>query len=314
MRVSVVTPIYNEEKNIPLLYERLTEALKALKCPYEIIAVDDGSRDGSREALKALAAKDSHLKLVFFRNNFGQTSALSAGVEAATGEAIVLIDSDLENDPADIGRILEKLDEGYGVVSGWRRARWQGQTLTRKIPSYAANWLISRVTGVKLHDYGCTLKGYRRDVIQSISLYGEMHRFIPAYAAKAGAPVAEIEVRYAPRIHGASHYGFSRLFRVIPDLLLLHFMERYMNRPMHFFGLMGFYSLGLGVLAIVGAIVLRFALGISLIQTPLPTFSAMCVIVGFQLFVMGILAEMLMRTYYESQHKRPYVVRETVNL
>jgi glycosyltransferase involved in cell wall biosynthesis len=314
MRISVVTPIFNEEQNIPLLYERLTKALKGFKSEYEIIAVDDGSRDKSREALSMLAKKDPCLKLVFLRNNFGQTSALSAGIEMASGDTIVLIDSDLENDPADIGRIVAKIDEGYGVVSGWRKERWEGQTVTRKIPSFAANWLISYMTGVKLHDYGCTLKGYRRDIIQNIPLYGEMHRFIPAYASMMGAGVAEIEVNYAPRIHGKSNYGFSRLFRVIPDLILLNFMEKYMNRPMHFFGLLGFYSFGAGLLAIAGAVYARFAFGTSLIQTPLPTFAAMCVIVGFQLFVMGLLAEMLMRTYYESQHKRPYVVRETVNI
>ena len=313
MKLSVVTPIFNEEQSIPALYKRLTETLLTLGVQYEIIAVDDGSRDGSRDALRAIAQNDSHLKLIFLRNNIGQTGALSAGIEAAVGEIVILIDSDLENDPADIARIIAKIDEGYDVVSGWRKNRWAGQTLARKIPSRLANWLISHTTGLALHDYGCTLKGYRREIIQGIPLYGEMHRFIPAYAAGIGARVTEMEVSYAPRQYGVSNYGFSRVLRVIPDLFLLKFLEKYMNRPMHFFGLMGFYAFGAGASAFIAAVYVRFAYGVSLILTPLPTFTAMCVIVGVQLFVMGLVAEMLMRTYYESQNKRPYVIREKIN-
>lgn len=311
--LSVVTPIYNEEQNLPILHERLTEALSRLGRPYEIIAVDDGSRDGSRTVLKTLAAVDPHLKLIFLRNNSGQTAALAAGIDAALGEYILLIDSDLENDPADIGMLIEKLEKGYQVVSGWRKDRWKGQALTRKIPSRVANKLISKIAGLALNDYGCTLKAYHRDVLQGIPLYGEMHRFIPAYAAQHGARIAEVEVRYTPRRFGKSNYGLSRVIRVVPDLLLLRFLDRYMDRPMHFFGLVGFYSFGAGFISLIAALYLRFFESISLIQTPLPTLAAMFVIVGVQLFLMGIIAEMIMRTYYESQGKRPYAIKERHN-
>ncbi len=314
MKISIITPIYNEEKNIPHLYARLSEVLKKLPHEYEIIAINDGSQDKSLQVLREFAAQDKALKVINFRNNFGQTAALSAGIESATGEVIILIDSDLENDPADIAHIITKINEGYDVVSGWRKNRWKGQFITRKLPSLVANALISKIAGVKLHDYGCTLKGYRREVVQSIMLYGEMHRFIPAYAKKAGARIAEIPVHYTPRIHGKSNYGIGRLLRVLPDLLLLKFLDKYMNRPIHFFGLLGFWAFGAGFLAIVLALYLRFFHSISLIETPLPTLSAMCVIVGVQLLVMGLVAEMLMRTYYESQQKRPYVIKEKINL
>lgn len=311
--LSIITPVYNEEQNIPILHEKLTRALSSLGREYEIIAVDDGSRDRSREALKEVAQKDHKVRLIFLRNNFGQTAALAAGIEEARGEYIVLIDSDLENNPEDIGRLVGKLEEGYQVVSGWRKTRWAGQPFSRKIPSSVANWLISKIAGLKLNDYGCTLKAYHRDIIQGIPLYGEMHRFIPAYASQMGARVAEIEVQYTPRLFGKSNYGISRVIRVLPDLILLKFLEKYMNRPMQFFGLVGFYILGFGVLSVVFALYLRLFQGVSLIQTPLPVFSAMCVIVGVQLFLMGLVAEMIMRTYYESQHKRPYVVKERFN-
>jgi dolichol-phosphate mannosyltransferase len=206
------------------------------------------------------------------------------------------------------------MDEGYDVVSGWRKNRWKGQFLTRKIPSLAANSLISKVTGVKLNDFGCTLKGYRRDVIKNIMLYGEMHRFIPAYAKKQGARIGEVEVRFAPRIHGKSNYGFSRLLRVLPDLLLLKFLEKYMNRPMHFFAYAGFWSFLFAFVTVATAIVLRFTMGISLIQTPLPTLAGVLLIIGTQFFLMGIIAEMMMRTYYESQSKRPYTIKESINI
>jgi glycosyltransferase involved in cell wall biosynthesis len=226
---------------------------------------------------------------------------------------LIPMDADLENDPADIAKLLEKLDEGYDVVSGWRRDRWKGHFLTRKLPSVTANWLISFITGVHLHDYGCTLKVYRADVFRDIKLYGEMHRFIPAYASWRGARVGEIAVNHRPRKYGTSNYGISRSFRVLLDLLLIRFLFRYMNRPIHFFGTVGFASLALGGLAGFGAIVLKFY-GISLISTPLPVLSALFIIVGMQFIGMGILAEMLMRVYYESQDKTPHTIRETINL
>jgi glycosyltransferase involved in cell wall biosynthesis len=312
--ISVVVPVYNEALNLPIFYERVTAVFQKLGYAYEIVLVDDGSKDKSFAVLAGLAKEDTRVKVIHFRHNFGQTAALSAGIEAATGDIIILIDSDLENDPEDIKTIINKMDEGYDVVSGWRKNRWKGQFLTRKIPSLAANSLISRVTGVKLHDFGCTLKGYRSDVIKNVMLYGEMHRFIPAYAKKQGARIGEVEVRFAPRIHGKSNYGFSRLLRVLPDLLLLKFLEKYMNRPMHFFAYAGFWSLLFSFLILVTAIILRMTIHISLIQTPLPTLSGVLLIISTQFFLMGIIAEMLMRTYYESQGKRPYMIKKTINL
>jgi glycosyltransferase involved in cell wall biosynthesis len=312
--ISLVVPAYNEALNLPIFYERVTSVLKKIGRDYEIVVVDDGSKDNSFAVLSDLATKDNRLKVICFRHNFGQTAALSAGIEAANGDVIILIDSDLENDPEDINTIINKMDEGYDVVSGWRKNRWKGQFLTRKIPSLAANSLISKVTGVKLNDFGCTLKGYRRDVIKNIMLYGEMHRFIPAYAKKQGARIGEVEVRFAPRIHGKSNYRFSRLLRVLPDLLLLKFLEKYMNRPMHFFAYAGFWSFLFAFVTVATAIVLRFTMGISLIQTPLPTLAGVLLIIGTQFFLMGIIAEMMMRTYYESQSKRPYTIKESINI
>ncbi len=312
--LSIVVPIYNEALNIPLLYERLTLVLTRMGNPYEVICIDDGSKDSSFAALTEIAQKDSRIKVIHFRHNFGQTAAIAAGIEVSSGDIVILIDSDLENDPEDIKTIVDMMDEGYDVVSGWRKNRWKGEFVTRKIPSLAANSLISKVTGVKLNDFGCTLKGYRRDIIKNITLYGEMHRFIPAYAKRHGARIGEVEVRFTPRIHGKSNYGFSRVLRVLPDLLLLKFLEKFMNRPMHFFAYAGFWSFFFSFVILVAAIVLRFALKIDLIQTPLPTLSGVLLIIGTQFFLMGIIAEMMMRTYYESQGKRPYAIKKTINL
>lgn len=312
VELSVVLPVYNEEKNIRPLFERLEAALKKIGRSYEIIAVDDGSSDGSMIELRAVAAADAHVQVVRFRVNAGQTAALSAGIERAHGAVIVTIDSDLENDPSDIARLLEKLDEGFDVVSGWRKNRWQGALFTRKFPSMTANWLISKLSGVALHDYGCTLKAYRADVIKGVRLYGEMHRFIPAYAAWQGGKVTELPVSHAPRVHGVSKYGFGRMPRVLLDLIVIVFLHRYMNRPMHFFGGWGLASLFLGFLSGAAAIVLKVAHVKDFVATPLPVFSALLIIVGIQLVMSGVLAEILMRTYYESQGKRPYVVCETV--
>ncbi len=306
--LSVVIPIYNEALSVPELLSRLREALKRLPYPFEIIAVDDGSSDGSADLLREEAQKDPALKVIRFRRNFGQTAALAAGIEAAAGQVIVSMDSDLENDPADIGRLLAKLDEGYDVVSGWRQGRWKGSLFTRKLPSQAANWLISYLTGVYLHDYGCTLKAYRADVIKGVNLYGEMHRFIPAYAAWQGGRVAEVPVSYAPRKHGKSNYGLGRTVRVLLDLVVLVFMHRYVNRPMHFFGGWGLISFAIGVLAGLAAVIFKLLQLRDFVATPLPVFSALFIIIGVQLILFGVIAEMLMRTYYESQGRRPYVV------
>ncbi len=311
--LSVVVPVYNESESLIPLHQRLTDSLARLGRPYEIIVVDDGSKDDSFQRLIEITSTDPKVKVLRFRHNFGQTAALAAGIESAEGETIILIDSDLENDPNDIARIIEKMEEGYDVVSGWRKDRWKGQFFTRKIPSLAANALISRVTGVRLNDFGCTLKGYRSEVIKDVALYGEMHRFIPAYAKRRGAKIGEIEVSFSPRRFGESKYGFSRLLRVLPDLLLLKFLERYMNRPMHFFAYAGFWSYLFSVLTLAIALALRFSFGISLIQTPLPTLAGVLLIIGTQFFLMGVIAEMMMRTYYESQGRRPYEIKERIN-
>jgi glycosyltransferase involved in cell wall biosynthesis len=313
MKLSVVTPVYNESKNLPELHKQLTEVLSSLPYPYEIIATDDKSKDDSGAVLDRLAAKDARLKVIHFRANRGQTAALQAAIDHANGEVIIAIDSDLENDPKDIPKLLKRLDEGYDIVSGWRSGRWHDQKLARRIPSMTANLLISRMTGVKLHDHGCTLKVYRREVFDDVRLYGEMHRFIAAYLARGGASIAEEEVNHRPRIHGKSNYGMSRVFRVLLDLVLVKFLNRYMNRPLHFFGGLGFVSLALGSIAFFAAVVLKFIGLRSFVATPLPVFSALLIIVGVLLVVMGILAEMIMRVYYEGQNKRTYIIRSKTN-
>lgn len=313
MKISIIFPVYNEAKNIPLLLERLYEVIKKEKFNYEIIAVNDGSSDESAAVLKMYAEKDIHFKLIDFRVNSGQTAALRAGIEHATGDIIVTMDSDLENDPNDIPMLIAKLDEGFDVVSGWRKDRWKGKFLTRKLPSLLANRLISKITGVRLHDYGCTLKAYRNEVIQDVPLYGEMHRFIPAYAAWRGARVTEMPIQYEPRRFGKSNYGVSRTFPVLLDLLVIRFIDRYMDRPIHFFGGLGFILFSLGILAGGAAVVLRF-FGLHLVQTPLPILATLFLVTGVNLIMMGIIAEMLMRTYYEPRGQKPYLIKETVNL
>jgi len=312
--ISVVTPIFNEAKGLRELVSRLSDNLSDYE-NWEILAVDDGSNDGSRDVLVDLASKNPRLKVIFLARNYGQTTALAAGIAAATGEIVVLIDSDLENDPADINKMVELvMDDKADVVSGWRKERWQDARFMRRVPSMLANSLISKVTGVYLHDYGCTLKVYRREFIQSVPLYGEMHRFIPAYAAKEGARVVEMPVNFKIRKYGKSNYGLSRLLRVLPDLLLFYFFARFMQRPMHFFGYMAFLALFLAITSLIGAVLLRYFFAISLIQTPLPVLSGMSVLAGIQFFGFGIIAEVLMRTYFESQTKSTYRVRNTLNL
>ncbi len=314
MKISVVTPIYNEAGNIQRLYSELTSVLVKITSEYEIIAVNDGSRDASMIELLSLAKKDQRFKVLNFRANRGQTTALLAGLDHATGEIIITIDSDLENNPADIPLLLAKINEGYDVVSGWRKDRWQGNWLVRKLPSISANKLISFITRVKLHDYGCILKAYRREVIAGVPLYGEMHRFIPAYASWKGAKVTEVIVGHRPRTYGKSNYGFSRTFKVLLDLVVIKFLDKYMDKPIHFFGGFGFISLFFGLLAGLGAIALKIFHARDFVATPLPTFSALLIIVGVQLIAMGIIAEILMRTYYGSQDKKPYDIKDKINL
>lgn len=311
--VSVVIPVLNEEGSLPTLYEELKAVAGTLPgLTFEFLFIDDGSSDRSVELVRGFASGDRRVKGIVFRRNFGQTAAMSCGIKTATGDIIIPMDADLQNDPADIPKFLEKIREGYSCVSGWRKER-KDDLVLRKLPSWTANAIISVMTRVHLHDYGCSMKAYRRDIIQDVELYGEMHRFIPAYAAWSGAKVTEIVVNHRARRFGVSKYGLSRIFKVMLDLIVVKFLTGYFNKPMHFFGAIGFVSLGIGTLAETAAVILRL-FGMHLVQTPLPTVGAMFVIVGVQLVLFGLIAEVLMRTYYESKGTRSYSIRETVNL
>lgn len=312
MKLSIITPIYNEAQNLGQLFKEIKAALSPQGFDYEIIAVNDGSTDNSQTVLEAEARDDQKVKVINFSRNFGQTAAMSAGIKAAAGDIIIPLDADLQNDPADIPRFLEKINQGYAVVSGWRKNRKDGLFL-RKIPSWAANWIIGLMTGVKIHDYGCSIKAYKREAIQGVDLYGEMHRFIPAYIAWGGGLVTEIPVNHRPRLRGETKYGLSRTFRVILDIILIKFLFKYMNRPMHFFGGLGFMALALGFLSGLAAIGLRLFIDLHLVQTPLPVLATLLIIVGALFIVMGVLAEILMRTYYESQRKDYYSIKNKIN-
>jgi glycosyltransferase involved in cell wall biosynthesis len=312
--LSVVIPVFNEVDNLPLLFDALHAALDSLPHPWEVIFVDDGSQDGSVQILQRLAGQDAeHVRVVILRRNFGQTAAIAAGIDHARGDILVLLDADLQNDPADIPLLLQKLDEGYDVVSGWRKNR-KDTFLTRTLPSRIANGLISWVTGVHLHDYGCTLKAYRREVLGGFRLYGEMHRFIPVYAYAAGAKITEMPVRHHPRRYGKTKYGLERTLKVILDLLTVRFLLSYFHKPIYLFG-----GTGIGLMLISAATILflmirRLAFGISPFTSPFFQMSAMFFILGFQSILMGLIAEMLVRTYYESQRKPTYRVLELLNI
>lgn len=310
--LSVIIPVYNEARSLPLLLEQLRAALA--DHDHEVLLVNDGSTDGSFDVMAAACAEDARVKALDLRRNFGQTAAINAGVQHATGEVLVLMDSDLENHPADIPLLLAKLEEGYDVVSGWRRDRWQGQYLTRKLPSLLANRLISGISGVKLHDYGCTLKAYRRDVIKDVVLYGQMHRFIPVYCTWQGGRVGEMPVRYESRRFGKSNYGLFRTHKVLLDLLLIKFLDKHMTNPIHFFGGAGFLSFGVSFLTFALAVYFKITGQKDFVQTPLPVITAMFFIIGVLMILLGVLAEMLMRTYFESQGKRTYSVRRSLNI
>ncbi|MBM3272751.1 glycosyltransferase family 2 protein [Candidatus Kaiserbacteria bacterium] len=312
MKHSVVIPVFNEAGNLERLHAALSPVLDALKGESEVIFVDDGSRDGSFAELQRIAHKDRRVKLIRFSRNFGQTAAMAAGFAAAAGEVIFPMDADMQNDPKDIPRLLAKLNEGYDVVSGWRKDR-KDASLTRKLPSKIANGLIGYVTGVKISDYGCTLKAYRREVLEDVRLYGEMHRFIPAYAAWNGGRVTEMPVAHHPRTVGKSKYGLSRTIKVVLDLLVVKFLTTYMARPIHFFGLIGFVSLGLGMASGFLAVILRLFYDISFIVTPLPLLTVFLTLLGVQFILMGLIAEILVRTYYESQGKPLFKIAEKVN-
>ncbi|MGE5167087.1 MAG: glycosyltransferase family 2 protein [Deltaproteobacteria bacterium] len=309
--LTVAIPLYNEAENIPILYARVRDALDALGKRWELVLVDDGSSDGSGALLDKIAADDARVVVLHFRRNYGQTAAFMAGIDHARGAIIVPMDGDLQNDPDDIGKLLAKLDEGFDVVSGWRKDR-QDNAIKRNLPSRMANGLISRVSGVRLHDYGCSLKAYRRDVLDGVKLYGEMHRFVPIYAAWNGARVTEILVQHHPRLHGESKYGLERVFKVVLDLLVVKFLFRYANKPIYVFGGFGFLSIVTGGFAGIWALALKIFKGVSLIQTPLPLLSVFLGAVGILSVLMGLLAEMLNRTYHESQGKAVYRIGRIV--
>lgn len=314
MMLSVVVPVYNEEENVPLLYEAVVKALEPVATPWELVLVDDGSRDGSLAALRILAERDpARVRVVALRRNFGQTAAIAAGIDHAMGDVIVLMDADLQNDPTDIPRLLAKIDEGYDVVSGWRINR-QDTFLTRTLPSRMANGLISWVTGVKLHDYGCTLKAYRREVITGFRLYGEMHRFIPVYANSVGARLVEMPVNHHPRRFGKAKYGLERTVKVVLDLFTVKFLSSFANKPIYLFGGAGIGLIVFSLAVLVYLAVRRLGFGISPFTSPMFTIAVMIGIMGFQSILMGLIAELLARTYHESQGKPTYTVRERLNL
>ena len=309
--LSIVIPIYNEAESLPGLYAELDAVLKALRKSYEIVAVDDGSQDNSLQVLKELSACDPHLVVVSLRRNFGQTAAFAAGFDQACGAVVVTIDADGQNDPADIPKVLDKLAEGYDIVSGWRQARRE-PLLTRRIPSRAANRLIASNTGIDLHDSGCSLKAYRFEVIKSVRLYGDMHRFIPAFASWMGVKVAEVPVEDRARKFGKSKYGFSRTFRVFLDIFTLIFLLSFQGKPMRLFGGMGLITGGLGALILVYLAYLKVFEGALLSNRPILWLGVMLVILGVQFMFFGLLAEMITRTYHESQGKAIYVLREVI--
>lgn len=311
-KISVIVPIYNEEDNIVPLLEGLYGVLRKLPYEFEIIAVNDGSNDQSYAKLSAAARAHPELKVVNFRRNFGQTAAIMAGIDHASGDVLVFIDADLQNDPEDIPRLLGKLTEGYDVVSGWRKER-QDSPIRRNFVSRVANALISKVSGVPLRDYGCTLKAYRADVVRNVRLYGEMHRFIPIYAKWMGARITEIPVLHHPRRHGQSKYGLERIFKVLLDLIVIIFLDRYFLKPIYIFGGFGIVSIILSFGSFALMLFLKFAKGISMIITPLPLFTAITFLIGIISILMGLLAEMIVRTYFESQQKAAYYVRNILN-
>jgi glycosyltransferase involved in cell wall biosynthesis len=311
--LSIVVPVLNEVESIESLHDQLKPVLDGIDADYEIIFVNDGSTDGSAEILDRLAERDARVKVLHLRRNYGQTAALMAAIQHSSGDVLVPMDGDLQNDPADIPLLLAKLDEGYDVVSGWRQDR-QDRGLSRKLPSRLANRLASRISGVHLHDYGCTLKAYRRSVIENVRLYGEMHRFIPIYAAWQGGRVAELPVRHHARRHGMSKYGLSRAPRVLLDLIVIRFLDRALDRPIQFFGPIGLVSIFLAFLVGLWAVYLKIFEDTSFIKTPLPLLVALLAFVGLICILMGLLAELQTRTYYEAQGKHAYVVARKRNL
>jgi glycosyltransferase involved in cell wall biosynthesis len=310
--LSVVVPVYNEVESLEPLYHRLQEVLDQMNRSYEVLLVDDGSNDGSLEKMKSIHAENNRFKIIQFRRNFGQTAAIAAGFRFARGKVVVTMDADLQNDPQDIPIILEKMEEGYDVVSGWRKNR-HDQFLTRTLPSVCANWFISQLTGVGLHDYGCTLKAYAADVVKNINLYGEMHRYIPALASWLGVSVAEVPVTHHRRKYGRSKYGLSRMVRVLLDIMVLKFLLSYSTRPIQVFGLVGLISGSLGLFISLYLTVERLVFGQPLADRPLLLLGVLLIFVGLQFISMGLLGEMTVRTYYEALNKPIYFVKRIID-
>jgi len=307
--ISIVVPVLDEEKSIEPLYSSIKGVMDAIGKEYEILFVDDGSTDGTFDVLSKISGQDSRTKVIRFRRNFGQTAAMSAGFDYSRGDIIITMDGDLQNDPKDIPRLLEKIDAGYDVVSGWRINR-EDKLLSRRIPSKVANWLIGKVTGVKLHDYGCSLKAYRAEVAKNVNLYGEMHRFIPALASRFGARITEIPVAHHSRKYGRTKYGLSRTFKVILDLITVKFLLEFSTRPLQIFGLVGIVSFTLGLLINLYLTVLKFSRGVPLSDRPLLLLGILLVFLGVQFITIGLLAELQVRTYHEAQNKPIYVIKE----
>ncbi len=310
--LSVIVPVYNEESNLSEFADSLLAVLDDMENPAEVIFVNDGSVDGSADLLDEMAGKSSMIKVVHFRRNFGQTAAMMAGLDFSSGDIIVPIDADMQNDPRDIPKLLDRLGEGYDLVSGWRKNR-KDDKLRRNLPSWVANRLISKISGVKLHDYGCTLKAYRRSVIEDVRLYGEMHRFLPIYASWAGARTTELPVTHHPRTAGESKYGLERVLKVPLDLIVVKFLSDYSQKPIYVFGGFGLFSHLLALITFAVMVYLKYWGGKSFIETPLPILAALFVLMGVMSMLMGLIAELSVRTYHESQDKSTYSVKKTVN-
>ena len=309
--ISVVIPIYNEEENLRELYAKLSNVLPSITENYEIIFVDDGSIDNSFNILREINTEDKKVKAIKFRRNFGQSAAISAGFDYAKGDVIITMDGDLQNDPEDIPLLFKKIEEGYDIVSGWRADR-KDPLFTKKLPSKFSNWLASKLTGVKLHDFGCTLKAFRREVVENINLYGEMHRYIPALASWMGISIAEVKVRHYPRQHGKSKYGITRLMRGMLDLITVKFLLSYSTRPLQLFGIPGVISFFAGFVIGAYLTIERLAFGTSIANRPLLLLAVLLVFLGVQFITMGLLGEIITRTYYEVQGKPIYAVKEIV--
>ena len=310
--ISIIIPCYNEAQDLERLISKVSLVMSSLARPYEVIVVDDGSTDESVEVLKKITSNKSFLKTVVLRRNYGQTAAMMAGIDYSGGDIIIPLDADLQNDPDDIPSLLAKIDEGFDVVSGWRKNR-QDNAIMRNFPSFVANKLISWISGLHWNDYGCSLKAYRREVIKDVRLYGEMHRFIPIYASWLGAKVTEIPVSHHPRIHGSSKYGLERSLKVILDLIVVKFLASFAHKPIYLFGGLGFLGLLTAFSVGLYTLWLKIFKAVSFIETPLPLLVVMLSIFGFVSILMGLIAELVMRTYYESQSKNIYLVREEIN-